>query len=96
MAESMGIDIDQQGYRQHFWKGEYFSPQWPAGQLKRLVYPVPEPQMEGLGIHATIDLGGRVRLGPNAVYMPTREIDYTVDPARRDNFLMQPGPICRH
>ena len=86
IAESMGIDIIARQYRQHYWKGEYFSVQWPAYRIKRLVYPVPEPQMTGLGVHATIDLSGRVKLGPNATFLSDREIDYTVDPKGRDKF----------
>lgn len=39
-----------------------------------LVYPVPEGP--GLGIHLTPDLGGVVRLGPNAYYV--NDIDYEV------------------
>lgn len=87
IAETMGIDIDQCGYRQHFWKGEYFSIEWPKDQLKHLVYPVPEPQITGLGVHATIDLSGRIKLGPNARYMPDHNIDYAVDPGGRDEFF---------
>ncbi len=30
--------------------------------FKRLVYPVPEPG--GLGVHVTLDMGGRARFGP--------------------------------
>ena len=37
-----------------------------------LVYPV--PQGAGLGIHATPDMSGSVKLGPNAY--PVSEIDY--------------------
>lgn len=87
IAEMMGINIDEHGYRQHFWKGEYFAAQGFEGKLNRLVYPVPDLQMEGLGIHTTIDLGGRVKLGPNAVYMADRDMDYTVAAAGRDDFF---------
>jgi L-2-hydroxyglutarate oxidase LhgO len=87
IAAAMGIDIDQRRYRQHYWKGEYFSIQGSVDRLNHLVYPVPEPQMTGLGVHATIDLSGRIKLGPNAVYLPNREIDYTVDPDGRDGFF---------
>lgn len=86
IAETMGIDIDQHGYRQHYWKGEYFSVAWPKDKLNHLVYPVPEPQITGLGVHATIDLSGRIKLGPNARYLPDRNIDFTVDAGGRDLF----------
>ena len=43
-------------------KGNYFS---LAGKspFKHLIYPVPVPG--GLGVHATLDLGGQVRFGPD-------------------------------
>ena len=87
LAASLGIDIDACGYRLHYWKGEYFSLGVPPGYIQRLVYPVPQANHVGLGIHATIDLGGRVKLGPNATYLPGREIDYTVEPAARRSFF---------
>lgn len=86
IARSMGIDIDACGYRLHYWKGEYFSLDVPQGFIRRLVYPVPQPNHVGLGVHATIDLSDRVKLGPNAVYLPDRDLDYSVNPAARHSF----------
>ncbi len=86
VAACAGIDIDACRYRQHFWKGEYFSCDLPAGFIKHLVYPVPLPANVGLGIHATIDLAGRIRLGPNATYLPDRQYDYTVSMENRKLF----------
>jgi L-2-hydroxyglutarate oxidase LhgO len=79
VAAGMAIDIDACGYRLHYWKGEYFSLDAAPLFLNHLVYPVPPPNHVGLGIHATIDLAGRVKFGPNAVYLPERTFDYTVD-----------------
>ena len=62
-------------------KGNYFSLQGTA-PFKRLIYPVPEKG--GLGIHATIDLAGRVKFGPDVEWVSA--IDYAVDPARAENF----------
>ena len=50
--------------------------------FSRLVYPVPEPG--GLGVHVTLDLGGRARFGPDVEWV--LEIDYKVDPRRADGF----------
>jgi L-2-hydroxyglutarate oxidase LhgO len=86
VARSMGIDVDACGYRLHYWKGDYFSLDVPPGYLQRLVYPVPQANHVGLGVHATIDLGNRVKLGPDANYLPARNLDYTVDPAARQAF----------
>jgi L-2-hydroxyglutarate oxidase LhgO len=87
IAASMGIDIDTAGYRLHYWKGEYFSLDAAPGFLNRLVYPVPQPNHVGLGVHATIDLSDRVKLGPNATYLPGRSLDYGVDPDARQAFF---------
>jgi L-2-hydroxyglutarate oxidase LhgO len=38
----------------------------------------------GLGVHVTLDLGGRVRFGPDAEYV--ERIDYAVAPGKRDAF----------
>jgi L-2-hydroxyglutarate oxidase LhgO len=50
--------------------------------FRGLVYPVPEPG--GLGIHATVDLGGQVRFGPDVQWI--EQEDYTPDPARIARF----------
>lgn len=47
-----------------------------------LIYPLPEDA--GLGIHATNDLGGQVRFGPDVEWIP--EVNYTVDPGRSASF----------
>ena len=41
--------------------------------FQRLIYPAPEKG--GLGIHATIDLGGGVRFGPNVEWLETIDPD---------------------
>ena len=93
LAESMGIDIDACGYRLHYWKGEYFSLDVPQGFIRHLVYPVPQANHVGLGVHATIDLSDRVKLGPNATYLPDRQLDYTVDAQARESFY---EAACRY
>ncbi len=50
--------------------------------FERLIYPVPVPG--GLGTHLTFDLAGRARFGPDV--QPIEEIDYSVDPGRRESF----------
>jgi L-2-hydroxyglutarate oxidase LhgO len=54
----------------------------------RLVYPLPEDG--GLGIHATLDLAGRARFGPNVEWLPAgvraAELDYAVDARLGDTF----------
>jgi L-2-hydroxyglutarate oxidase LhgO len=62
-------------------KGNYYTLATRA-PFSRLVYPVPEPG--GLGVHVTLDLGGRARFGPDVEWVD--RIDYTVDPRRSEAF----------
>ena len=65
----------------HLAKGNYFSLKG-AQPFTHLVYPVPEPG--GLGIHATLDLAGKTRFGPDVEWVDT--LDYAVNPARAGHF----------
>ena len=86
IASLAGIDPEQAGYRLHYCKGEYFSlPPSRASLVNRLIYPPPLQSLTGLGIHATITLDGRLRLGPNTVYVDSEE--YSVDPAHSSDFF---------
>jgi len=79
IVELAGLDVDRLGWRQHPCKGDYFSLAPGAHRpVGRLIYPV--PQQAGLGIHATLDLSGRIRFGPDAEYVG--ELDYDVDPSK--------------
>ncbi len=83
IAQLAGIDIANAGYKLYYCKGEYFSLNSKRGQLvKRHIYPIPE--QAGLGIHVTLDLEGRMRLGPNTRYVD--EIDYRVDETQKKAF----------
>jgi L-2-hydroxyglutarate oxidase LhgO len=62
-------------------KGNYFSLTGKA-PFKMLVYPL--PVLGSSGLHATCDLGGKVRFGPDVEWIET--IDYRVDPAREPKF----------
>ncbi|ABO22402.1 NAD(P)/FAD-dependent oxidoreductase [Shewanella loihica] len=72
---------------QLYWcKGHYFAYQGKS-PFAHLIYPVPEPGLKGLGIHATIDLGGQLKFGPDAQYMvPDSLEDYRVPEALRQRF----------
>jgi L-2-hydroxyglutarate oxidase LhgO len=83
VAALPGIDVDLEGYRLKLCKGSYFSAS-PPPRIRHLVYPAPPPRHEGLGVHATLDLGGRVRFGPDVEYIDA--IDYGVDEGKGDAF----------
>lgn len=83
VAERAGFDIDALDYRLHYCKGDYFT--LAPGRvlnLSGLVYPV--PTQTGLGIHATLDLGGRLRFGPDTEYVEAPR--YGVDPLKAPRF----------
>ena len=67
-------------------KGSYFS---VTGRtpFSRLIYPM--PGRASLGLHLTVDLGGRGKLGPDAEWLDEAAappFDYRVDPARAEHF----------
>lgn len=62
-------------------KGSYFIYEGPS-PFRHLIYPL--PQDGGLGVHATLDLAGRLRFGPDVEWVDT--IDYELDPARGEAF----------
>ncbi len=86
IAQMIGIDIDKEDLRLEYVKGSYFSivPS-KAKLISRLVYPV--PVNEGLGVHALIDWGGRLKFGPDIEYLPDRNLDYTVLESKRHEFV---------
>ncbi|KID92273.1 FAD dependent oxidoreductase [Metarhizium guizhouense ARSEF 977] len=51
--------------RLYFAKGNYFSYSASRPRVSRLVYPAPNPGAGGLGTHLTLDMGGRIRFGPD-------------------------------
>lgn len=67
--------------RASFAKGNYFA-LMGRPPFKHLVYPIPEAA--GLGVHATLDLSGAVRFGPDVEWIDA--IDYRVDAARAPLF----------
>ncbi len=82
------IGIEEPSYTIYFWKGEYFSVGNGKNKyLNHLIYPVPQQQNTGLGIHATLDLNHRLKLGPNAIYLPDKKVDYTVNCEHKQDFF---------
>ena len=62
-------------------KGSYFLYEGPC-PFTALVYPLPVDG--GLGIHATFDVAGHLRFGPDVEWVD--RVDYSVDPRRRAAF----------
>jgi L-2-hydroxyglutarate oxidase LhgO len=61
----------------YYCKGNYFT---MSGKppFRHLIYPVPEKSGAGLGVHATIDLSGQVKFGPDVEYIDGEDYAVTV------------------
>ena len=62
-------------YRMLPFKGLYWYSDWAPGRLQRHVYPVPDPRNPFLGVHLTVTVDGRAKVGPTAIPSLWRE-DY--------------------
>lgn len=81
VARALGLAPDRVPAT-HYAKGSYFTLSGGKPPFSHLVYPMPEPG--GLGVHVTLDLGGRVRFGPDVEWID--KIDYDIDPERAARF----------
>ncbi len=61
-------------YHIHPWRGDWFR-FTPSAPHRHLVYPVRRRGAAGLGVHLTLDLAGRCRLGPDVEHV-ARKDDY--------------------
>lgn len=78
IAAMVGLSFPE--YKLHYWKGEYFGVGNGKHKLvNHLIYPVPNLNITGLGVHGTLDLNGALKLGPNTIYLPNRDKDYSID-----------------
>lgn len=86
VSEMAGMYDDN--LRIHFCKGEYFRINPPKNRLvKRLIYPVPHPNLEHIGVHVTVDMAGGVKLGPDVKYLESNEYDYRLTPEKQEFFF---------
>jgi L-2-hydroxyglutarate oxidase LhgO len=72
-------------YRIHPWRGDYFR-YTPRARHQHLIYPVRKRGAAGLGVHLTLDLAGRCRLGPDVEHV-TRKDDYSPREEKLPAFL---------
>lgn len=71
LAELAGVPVDVQIIP---FRGEYFRlPGERAGFVRRLIYPVPDPELPFLGVHLSPTIGGAITVGPSAVLGLARE-----------------------
>jgi L-2-hydroxyglutarate oxidase LhgO len=82
------VGIEDYNLKIVFCKGEYFRINPPKNRLvKMLIYPVPYQNMEGIGIHVTIDMGGGVRLGPDVKFLESNVYDYKLTASKQEAFF---------
>lgn len=67
----------------HYCKGDYFDYR-PRSPFRHLIYPMPETNTVGLGIHATLDIAGQLKFGPDTEYIDC--IDYRIDASKAQSF----------
>jgi L-2-hydroxyglutarate oxidase LhgO len=86
IANMMGND-----YHLHYCKGDYCSISGvKPGIVQRLIYPVPAKTHTGLGVHLTLDLNGRFKLGPDTTYIDRQE-NYKVADEKVEKFYQNAG-----
>ena len=68
----------------YYCKGNYFTYQGKS-PFSRLIYPVPESSGAGLGVHATLDLGGQLKFGPDVEYITAE--DYAAEDHRIESHV---------
>ena len=80
---------------QYYAKGCYFKLSDIKSPFHHLIYPMPDRELGGLGVHLTLDLGGSAKFGPDVEWLPISssatccdelQFDYTVDSKRGDLF----------
>lgn len=72
MLDEPSMDIPEL----YYCKGNYFSYRGKS-PFSRLIYPVPEASGAGLGVHATLDLGGQLKFGPDVEYIAGEDYEVT-------------------
>jgi len=66
----------------YYAKGQYYALSGPS-PFKRHIYPLPDGAW--LGLHATVDIGGRCKFGPDIEWIAG--LDYSFVPEKLDRFL---------
>ena len=86
-AQSIACKIDQVIAESipslHLCKGDYFSYN-KRNPFKHLIYPMPEENTVGLGVHSTQDLSGQLRFGPDTEYVT--DVAYDIDASKNVKF----------
>lgn len=85
ISAMLGIKkAENKSLKLHWCKGEYYKSN-KIGNVKHLIYPLPDPSGVFLGIHLTLNLNNEVRFGPNAYYVD--DLNYKMDDINKNDFL---------
>ena len=80
--DKLKLDMQIVGFR-----GDYYQLSGLAkSKVKKLIYPVPNPEFPFLGVHFTKMIGGDIECGPNAVFTFKREGYQKTDFSWKDTF----------
>jgi len=66
----------------YYAKGQYYA-YTGRSPFSRHIYPMPDGAW--LGLHVTVDIGGRCKFGPDIEWIP--QIDYSFEPEKLEKFL---------
>lgn len=82
IADTLVFKSNYRPPRTYYAKGQYYA---LAGKspFSRHIYPMPDGAW--LGLHVTVDIGGRCKFGPDIEWIP--EIDYSFEPEKLAKFL---------
>ncbi len=70
----------------YYCKGDYFDYK-RRNPFSHLIYPMPEPNEAGLGIHATMDMASQLKFGPDTEYV--QELDFEIDGDKARTFAQR-------
>ena len=82
LARTLDFSADYRPPETYYAKGQYYALSGRS-PFKRHIYPLPDGAW--LGLHATVDIGGRCKFGPDIEW--TTGIDYSFRPEKLHQFL---------
>jgi L-2-hydroxyglutarate oxidase LhgO len=82
LARTLVYGAGYQPPETYYAKGQYYALSGRS-PFKRHIYPMPDGAW--LGLHATVDIGGRCKFGPDIEWIPG--LDYSFEPEKLDKFL---------
>lgn len=86
-ADTISAMLGITDYPIYFCKGEYFAVSNGKNKmLNSLIYPLPNKNIS-LGVHATLDVNGGLKLGPNAFFIEKKDKNYKVNNVHLADFF---------